>query len=227
MPVPKEGGLTPAKGFVVVNAVSYVRNTVLVIAMAAAVAGCQRNPLIVRRSPCPAVAVPAYLGDVTLLRPGGADDARNIDIVAAITNVRDTCLEGEATLTTDISFEVVARRDDAGPARSVSLPVFASIIQGSNLVLSKQLVPVTVNFAAGATRATASAGVRSDVARSQTQLSPELQAKINRKRKPSDPDAAIDPLADPEVRAALRAASFEVLLGFQLDEAGLAYNVTK
>jgi hypothetical protein len=29
------------------------------------------------------------------------------------------------------------------------------------------------------------------------------------------------------VRAALRAASFEVLLGFQLDEAGLAYNVSK
>ena len=210
-----------------VNAASFLRNTVLVTGLAAAVAGCQRNPLIVTRSPCPAVAVPAYLGDVTLFRPGGADDAKNIDLVATITNVRDTCIEGDTTLTTDISFDVVARRDAAGPARAVSLPVFATIVQGSNLVLSKQLVPVTINFAQGATRATATAGVRTDVARSQTQLTPELQAKINRKRKPSDPDAAIDPLADPEVRAALRAASFEVLLGFQLDEAGLAYNVTK
>ena len=210
-----------------VTAASFLRNTVLVIGMAAMVAGCQRNPLIVRRSPCPAVAVPAYLGDVTLFKPGGAADARNIDMVATITNVRDTCIEGDTMLTTDISFDVVVRRDDAGPARTVSLPVFATIIQGSNLVLSKQLVPVTVAFAEGATRSTASAGVRTDVARAQTQLTPELQAKINRKRKPSDPDAAIDPLADPEVRAALRAASFEVLLGFQLDEAGLAYNVTK
>ena len=206
---------------------SMLRKAVLVIGMAAAVAGCQRNPLIVKRSPCPAVAVPAYLGDVTLFRPGGADDARNIDVIATITNVRDTCLEGDTTLTTDIGFDLVARRDDAGPARTVSFPVFATIIQGSNLVLSKQIVPVTVNFAAGATRATASGGVRTDVARSQTQLSAELQTRINRKRKPSDPDAAIDPLADPEVRAALRAASFEVLLGFQLDESGLAYNVTK
>ena len=195
--------------------------------MAAAVAGCQRNPLIVKRSPCPAVAVPTYLGDVTMFGAGGAADARNIDVVATITNVRDTCVEGESTLSTDITFDVVARRNEAGPARSVSLPVFATIVQGSNLVLSKQTVPVTINFAAGATRATASSGVRTDVARSQTQLPPELQARINRKRKPSDPDAAIDPLADPEVRAALRAASFEVLLGFQLDEAGLAYNVTK
>jgi hypothetical protein len=58
-------------------------------------------------------------------------------------------------------------------------------------------------------------------------LPPEIQAKVTRKRKASDLDAAVDPMADPQVRAALRAASFEVLIGFQLDEAGLAYNVSK
>ncbi|MEN9932376.1 MAG: hypothetical protein RIS17_949, partial [Pseudomonadota bacterium] len=40
-------------------------------------------------------------------------------------------------------------------------------------------------------------------------------------------DAATDPMADPEVRAALRAASFEVLIGFQLDDRALAYNIAK
>jgi hypothetical protein len=51
--------------------------------------------------------------------------------------------------------------------------------------------------------------------------------KINRKRRPGELDAATDPMADPEVRAALRAASFEVLLGFQLDDRALAYNIAK
>lgn len=204
-----------------------LRNAVLLIGLAAAVAGCQRNPLMVKRSPCPAVAVPTYLGDVTIFAPGGAADAKNIDVVATITNVRDNCLENVDKLTTDITFDVVARRSEAGPARSMVFPVFATIVQGGNLVVSKQATPVTVNFAQGQTRAIGSGGLRTNVARSATALSPEMQAKVQRKRKPTDPDAAIDPLADPQVKAALRAASFEVLLGFQLDDAGLAYNVTK
>ena len=209
------------------SSVSYLRNAVLVVGIAAAVAGCQRNPLMVKRSPCPAVAVPTYLGDATIFAAGGAVDARNIDVVATLTNLRDNCLETGDKLTTDISFDVVARRSEPGPARSLTLPVFATIVQGGNLVMSKQMVSVTVTFAQGQTRAVASSGVRTSVAQSATALPPEIQAKVQRKRKATDPDAAIDPLADPQVRAALRAASFEVLLGFQLDDAGLAYNVTK
>ena len=38
---------------------------------------------------------------------------------------------------------------------------------------------------------------------------------------------AVVVLAPPQVRAAVRAASFEVLVGFQLDDASLAYNVGK
>ena len=204
-----------------------LRAVIIVAALGLAAAGCQRNPLIVKRSPCPAVAVPTYLGDATIFAPGGAADARNIDVTATLTNLRDTCLENGDRLTTDISFDVVARRAEPGPARTLTLPVFATIVQGGNLVVSKQMMPVTVTFAQGQTRATASSGVRTNVAQSATALPPEIQAKVQRKRKASDPDAAVDPLADPEVRAALRAASFEVLIGFQLDDAGLAYNVTK
>ena len=43
----------------------------------------------------------------------------------------------------------------------------------------------------------------------------------------ADPDAALDPLADPEVRAAVQAASFELLVGFQLSDEQLAYNATR
>lgn len=206
---------------------SLPRNSVLVVGAALALAGCQRNPLLVKRSSCPAVAVPTYLGDATIFGPGGAADAKNIDVVATITNVRETCLEGAEKLTTDVTFDVVARRTAAGPARTITLPVFTSVVQGGNLVLSKELTGVAVTFAEGQTRGSGSGGARTTVSRAAASLPPEIQAKVNRKRKASDPDAAVDPLADPQVRAALRAASFEVLLGFQLDEAGLAYNVSK
>lgn len=204
-----------------------MRNIVLIAGIAAALAGCQRNPLMVKRSPCPAVAVPTYLGDATSFSAGGAADARNIDVVATLTNVRETCLEGADRLITDVRFDIIARRSEAGPARSLTLPVMTTVVQGGNLVLSKSVARVVVTFAEGTTRGTGSGGVRTSVARSATTLSAEIQAKISRKRKPTDTDAAIDPLADPQVRAALRAASFEVLVGFQLDEAGLAYNVSK
>ena len=41
------------------------------------------------------------------------------------------------------------------------------------------------------------------------------------------PDAALDPLADPQVRAAVQRATFEVLIGFQLTQDQLAYNATR
>lgn len=200
----------------------------LALLAAFAVAGCQRNPLIVQRSPCPAVAVPTYAGDITLFRPGtAAADAANIDVVATMTNVRETCVESDTVLVTDVTYDVLATRSAAGAARTVTLPVFASVVQGGNVLVSKQISAVSVSFADGQVRATGRGGARASVSRSAASLPPEIQAKVSRKRKAGDIDAASDPLADPEVRAALRAASFELLVGFQLDDAGLAYNVTK
>ncbi|MEY2885088.1 MAG: hypothetical protein RL490_2812, partial [Pseudomonadota bacterium] len=131
------------------------------------------------------------------------------------------------TYASDVTYDVVARRNDTTGARTVTLPVFASVVQGGNLLMSKQISNVTISFADGQARASGKGGARANIARAAASLSPETQALINRKRKATDPDAAVDPLADPTVRAAIRAASFEVLLGFQLDERGLAYNVTK
>ena len=48
-----------------------------------------------------------------------------------------------------------------------------------------------------------------------------------RKRKAGEADAAADPLSEPDVKAAVQRATFELLLGFQLDQAQLAYNATR
>src|SRR3546814_17311311 len=67
------------------------RTSAIVLTAALALTACQRNPLKVTRNPCPAVAVPAYTGDVTLFSTPGATAADAIDTVATITNVRGGC----------------------------------------------------------------------------------------------------------------------------------------
>ncbi len=203
------------------------RFVVAAVVAVLALSGCQRNPLVVKRSACPAVAVPTYAGDMTTFSGTGGRDAADVDVAASITNVRATCVEGPSTLSTDVTYDVVARRMTTAGPRTVMFPVFASIVQGGNLIVSKEIGQVSVSFADGQLRAVGRGGSRAAVARSAAQLAPAVQARVSRKRKAGDADAAIDPLADPEVRAAVRAATFEVLVGFQLDEAGLAYNVTK
>jgi hypothetical protein len=207
--------------------VSNLRFPAAALLTALLLAGCQNNPYLVKRSACPAVAVPTYTGDVTLFTPGTQPDAANIDLVATITNIRDVCTETDTMLTTAATYDVVARRNNPAGARSVSLPVFATIVQGGNLVVSKQVGAVQLNFADGESRAVGHGQARADVSRAAATLPPEIQARITKKRKPGDPEAASDPFADPQVKAALKAASFELLVGFQLSESALAYNIAK
>ena len=198
------------------------------VVAALALSGCQKNLLLVKRSVCPAVAVPNYAGDATLFVPGDTSgDARAIDLTATITDLRGDCVDTPEQLATAVNFKVNARRVNTSGARQVTLPFFATVVQGGNLIVSKQLGSVTLNFADGQGRAEAAGAANARVARSAAALPPEIQARVTRKRKPGDIDAATDPMSDPEVRAAVRAASFEILVGFQLDDAGLVYNVTK
>jgi len=193
-------------------------------------AACDRNPLVVRRSSCPAVAVAAYAGDTTLFRPGAAAavaDVANMEAVATITNVRDDCAETSEQFVSRINYDVIVRRTDAAQARQFVLPVFAAVVQAGNIVNAKQISQVTVNFAAGQERAVAQGTATAAVSRTAAAVPQAILDKINRKRRPGELDAATDPMADPEVKAALRAASFEVLLGFQLDDRALAYNIAK
>ena len=179
------------------------------------------------RSACPAVAIPAATGDITLFNPESSRDASAIDVVANITNLRSTCNETGDTIVTSVTFDVQAQRRDARGAREVVLPYFAAAVQGGTQVQSKSISRVGLRFADGELRASSSASATGQVSRAAVTLPEDIRRQITRRRKPGDPSAAIDPMADPAVREAVRKASFEVLVGFQLTQDQLAYNATR
>lgn len=201
--------------------------TVSAAALLLAACGINRNPLRVARSACPAVAVLQHAGDITLFSPATSRDASAIDVTATITNVRASCADSGAQIVQSATFDVIASRRNAAGARQLTLPYFAAVVRAGDRLLSKQTGSVTLNFADGQLSTSARGTARADIAEVAATLPDEINREIDRRRKPGDPDAALDPLARPEVRDAVREATFELLVGFQLDEAALAYNVAK
>ncbi|MBL8650196.1 MAG: hypothetical protein JNL35_07305 [Sphingopyxis sp.] len=179
------------------------------------------------RSVCPAVAVPLHTGDVTLFDPATSRDAAAIDVVATITNLTPQCNDTGEKVYQQASFDVVATRRDAGPARSVTIPYFSTVVQGGTAVVAKRLGNVTISFADGQTRGSGRGQASAYVDRAAATLPADITERINRKRKAGDQDAAIDPLSIPEVRTAVQRASFELLVGFQLTQDQLEYNVRR
>jgi len=206
------------------------------VALAAALAGCRgTGDLVVDegvgitavRSACPAVGVPDYTGDITLFRTPGVTTADNIDLVAALTNVRPACNDTGEKVFTSATFDVLARRTDTRGARQVTLPYFVTVLRGGSAVVTKRVGSVTLNFADGQERAQASGQASSYVDKAEASLPPEIRELITRKRKAGDADAAVDPLSRPEVKAAVNRATFEMLVGFQLTQDQLTYNATR
>lgn len=183
--------------------------------------------VVVNRSACPAVAIPAATGDVTLFDPPASRDARAIDVVAYLTNVRSQCGDSGDTIVTTATYTVNARRRDAAGAREVVLPTFTTMVQGGTGIVAKRTSRVALRFADGELRATTTGGSTTQVSRAATTLPDTVRAKLTRRRKAGDVDAAVDPMTDPEVRAAVSRASFEMLVGFQLTPEQLAYNATR
>jgi len=179
------------------------------------------------RTGCPIVAVPDGTGDITLFNPAGSQDASAIDVVANITQVRSTCDNSGAKIYSEAQFEVRAIRSNARGARTVNLPYYSTVVQGGSAVVAKRVGQVTLQFADGQATTRTPAKAAAFVEGSAARLPAEIIEKINKKRKPGDVDAALDPLADPAVRAALVRTSFELLVGFQLSENQLRYNVTR
>ena len=194
--------------------------------------GCSREGEIaeggiyVTRSACPQVGVPAATGDITLFNPSNRTDAAALDVSAAITNVRSTCDETGAFVVSTVTFDVVGTRRDVAEAQSVVLPYFSVAMQAGTTVVAKRVGNVGLNFAAGSARAQTSGQATIQVARGAATLPESVRRELTRKRKANDPDAAVDPLAKPEVRDAVARATFEHLVGFQLTDAQLRYNAT-
>jgi hypothetical protein len=179
------------------------------------------------RSACPAVAIPAGTGDITLFNPPSSRDSSAIDVVASMTNVRSTCADSGEQIVTTATFEVQALRRDATGDRDVVVPYFGTVVQGGNNVVSKSVGRVALHFANGEVRASTSGSATSQVLRSAANLPDDIRDEVTRERKPGEADAAVDPMADPKVRAAVQRASFELLVGFQLTPEQLAYNATR
>lgn len=179
------------------------------------------------RTVCPSVAVPAQAGDITTFTSPTDRSADAIDVNAIITNVRSTCSDAGDPIVTQITFDVLARRTDTSAARDVTLPYFTTVLQGGTVVVAKRVGQVTLRFAAGQARTRATATGTTYVTRAAATLPQDIRDQITRKRKAGQEDAAIDPLADPTVRTAVARATFEALVGFQLSDDQLKYNVTR
>ena len=195
--------------------------------------GCSREGeitstgIVTTYSACPTVAIAAPTGDITLFDPPQSRDANAIDVVATMTNVRGTCSESGEYIVSAATFDIQARRRDRGPARDVVVPYYAAVVQGGQNVVSKSITNLVLRFADGQDRTTASGTASSQVLRSAATLPEDIRRQVTRQRRPGDADAAVDPMADPAVRAAVQRASFELLLGFNLTPEQLRYNATR
>lgn len=211
-------------------------STFTLAAAAAALAGCAREgELVINdgvgitavRSACPAVGIPDYTGDITTFRTPSSRTAADLDVTAAITNLRSTCNDSGERIYAEATFDVVARRTDVSGPRQVELPYFATVLRGGSSVVTKRIGTVTVNFADGQERASATGKAGAFVNQAEATLPEDIRQQITRRRRAGDVDAAVDPLTDPAVRAAIQRATFELLVGFQLSEDQLAYNATR
>ncbi|RYE03741.1 MAG: hypothetical protein EOP61_03460 [Sphingomonadales bacterium] len=179
------------------------------------------------RSACPRVGVPAGTGDITQFDPPASREAAAIDVVATLTNVTSTCDEAGPEIVTTVNFDVLATRRDAAGARDVSLPYFITVVRGGTNVVAKSVNRVTVHFEAGQTRASTKGVATSRVAHAAATIPEDVRKRLTEKRKAGEEAAAMDPLADPAVRGAVLSATFEALVGFQLTEDQLKYNMTR
>jgi hypothetical protein len=153
-------------------------------------------------------------------------NAAALDVVAHITNVRSTCDDSGEFIVSNATFEVHGQRRNTSGEREVVLPYFATVVQGGTNVVSKRLGRVACASPMGRAREHignspgAGAALGRDPSRDYTPPD-HPRAKAGGCR------CALDPMADPAVRAAVTRASFEFLVGFQLTQEQLAYNATR
>ena len=179
------------------------------------------------RSACPIPGIPAGTGDITLFNPPGSTDASAIDVSAEITNLRAVCQDVGDDVVSTATFTVTALRRDAGPARQVVLPYFDVALQGGQTVVAKRVGQAVLSFPAGSMHAQTQVQATVRVNRGVATLPASVRQRLTRPRKAGEADAAVDPLADPEIRGAVAKATFEHLIGFQLTQDQIKYNATR
>jgi hypothetical protein len=167
------------------------------------------NPLEVRRTSCPALSVPTYTGTLTRFSQAGRYDAQDVQMVASIGELSDNCAENADGVNTAVSFKITATRPDKGPAQSVQLPYFITVLKDGETVIAKQVYGAALNFADGAMAGNASQVV--------TVKTPDVPLPPRPKK-----NNEVDEFAPPP-----KPAVYEILVGFQLSEADAVYNISK
>lgn len=112
---------------------------------------CNKNPLQVTLSRCPAVAVVANTGSLTQFT-GEGRDIEDIALTAHMTHLRNDCDQTDE-VNSLISFDVVATRGPAAAQDSFSLPYYVIVLQDNHRIISKKVFEATVDFDPGADRA--------------------------------------------------------------------------
>jgi len=107
------------------------------------------------------------------------------------------------------------------------VPYFITVLRGGKAVVTKRVGQATLTFADGQERAQARGQGAAYIDKAEASLPPEIRERITRRRRAGEEDAAVDPLSQPEVKAAVARATFEVLVGFQLSQDQLTYNATR
>jgi len=181
----------------------------MVAAVSAVVLGaCSKNPLKIRRSACPAVAVVRNAGTLTLFQPETSRDADAIDVSAQISSATGPCNQRSSQLVTPVRVEISAVRTRASGSRDVTLPLFAAVVRQNDTVVARQTRMVTLHFDDGVVRASALATLTATLDRAQAEklLPPP-------------------PANDEEAARKVQPSPYEVLVGFQLTDDQAAYNV--
>ena len=97
-------------------------------------------------------------------------------------------VEQQGAATDDsVTFTVAARRTDTRGARTVTVPYFVTVLRGGTAVVSKRVANVTLTFADGQERATATGQGGAYVDRAEATLPADIRKRITRKRKAGDP----------------------------------------
>lgn len=111
--------------------------------------GGNRNPMMVKRTDCPAVAVVKNANTLTRFR-GEGRDAADLLWSANLEGVLNRCNEGKdgkGPIVNSIDVQIGAQRAAAGPAESITVPVFAAVVRDGTTLIAKDVRQVTLNFA--------------------------------------------------------------------------------
>ncbi|WP_417451355.1 hypothetical protein [Kordiimonas sp.] len=116
----------------------------LLAVVAFTLAACNRSPLEVVVSRCPAVAVVGDMNTLTKFK-GEGRSTDDVMYTASIMDVISSCTEEEA-VDSRVEFSVGATAGPAFSGREITLPYFVAILKDNSQIVSKEVFEVTLRF---------------------------------------------------------------------------------